>query len=194
MFNVIINQQELIRSVITYTPKRGKIVEIGCGSGYVSFLLSKMGSNVTAIDINREVIKSVQKKNCYCSYVNTILADMLNLSLKDNSFDTAFHQGLLEHFDDETIIEALKEQRRVARVVVFDVPNNKYRLGPYNVGDERLLSIKHWKELISRAGLSAIDIQGRGYTKFAYLLPLFIVRRFKAYFTSSTIFVCKRSR
>jgi len=51
--------------------------------------------------------------------------------------------GVLEHFDDETIIEALKEQRRVARVVIFDVRNDKYGLGRYNVGNERLPSIKY---------------------------------------------------
>lgn len=193
LFNVIINQQRLIESIMKYTPKNGKIIEIGCGSGFTSILLDKTGYKVTAIDSERQVTKLASNKaKDTCSHINIISMDMRNLCFENNSVDTVFHQGVLEHFDDETIIEALREQRRVARVVIFDVPNNKYRLGRYNVGNERLLSIKHWKELISEAGLRVIDIKGRGYVKLAYVLPLFIVKRLELIFSSSSIFICKR--
>jgi ubiquinone/menaquinone biosynthesis C-methylase UbiE len=103
-----------------------------------------MGYKVAAIDIDRQVAKLVSKKaNDMCSRISIISMDTFNLGFEDNSFDTAFHEEVLEHFDDETIIEALKEQRRVARVVIFDVPHDKYGLDCHNVGNERLLSIRY---------------------------------------------------
>jgi hypothetical protein len=39
LFNLIINQQRPIESIVKYTPKNGKIIEIDCGSRFTSILL-----------------------------------------------------------------------------------------------------------------------------------------------------------
>jgi len=192
IFNRTIHLQKLIETVIQYTPKKGKILEVGCGSGFTSILLSKLGYEVTATDINDDLLAKVIKlKIEFNSNIDVLKMDMLYLRFEDKTFDTVFHQGLLEHFDDETIISALKEQKRIAKCIIFDVPNSKYKLGSWNIGDERLLSITHWKKLIHTAGLKVIDIHGRGYTLLAHILPHGLVRLFDVLFTTSTIFVCK---
>jgi len=99
LFNVIMNQQRLIESIVKYTPKNGKIIEIDCGSGFTSILLDKMGCKVAAIDIDRQVAKLVSKKaNDMCSRISIISMDILNLGFEDNSFDTAFHHGSIGTF------------------------------------------------------------------------------------------------
>ena len=35
------------------------------------------------------------------------------------------HACFLEHFEDDDIIKLLKEQARVANVIIFDVPNGR---------------------------------------------------------------------
>lgn len=68
---------------------------------------------------------------------------MFNLNFKDKSFDVIFHQGVLEYYVDKNIISALDEQKHVGKIIVFEVPNSRSKLGPSSYGDERLLSNKH---------------------------------------------------
>jgi hypothetical protein len=64
---------------------------------------------------------------------------MLALPWQKREFDLAYHQGVLEHFPDEQIVQALREQAHVAEWVIFDVPNHRCSDRPF--GDERLLSV-----------------------------------------------------
>jgi ubiquinone/menaquinone biosynthesis C-methylase UbiE len=58
-----------------------------------------------------------------------IRADMFNLPFRDDVFHAVIHQGVLEHFSNTRIIEALLEQKRVCKYyVIFDVPNEKSRI------------------------------------------------------------------
>lgn len=146
IFNQAIRLKEPIEVIIKYAERNGKILEVGCGSGFSSILLSKLGYDVVATDINHDVLKYVlEKKKDLNSDVKVFRMDTLNICFKDQKFDVVFHQGLLEHFDDESITAALKEQERVAKLIIFDVPNNRYKLGSNNIGNERLLSINYWK-------------------------------------------------
>jgi ubiquinone/menaquinone biosynthesis C-methylase UbiE len=70
-------------------------------------LLSKLGYNATATDIDNNVLKYVlEKKKEFNADMKVFKMDMLNLDFKDKNFDIVFHQGILENFDDETITYA----------------------------------------------------------------------------------------
>lgn len=79
--------------------------------------------------------------------VKFLKRDAFRSGFKNNSFDMVCHQGFLEHFSDEEIVILLREQLRVAPVVVFSVPNNHY--GHKDKGDERLLSKREWEKILS---------------------------------------------
>lgn len=193
IFNQTIRLKKPIEVIVKYARKNGRILEVGCGSGFSSILLSKLGYDVTATDLDHDVLKYVlERKRDMNSSVKILRMDTLNICFKDKKFDVVFHQGLLEHFDDGSIEAALKEQERVAELVIFDVPNSRYKLGPGNKGDERLLSINYWEKLIRKAGLNIVGIYGRGLTRKAYFLPYGLVRLFEYLFTTSTIFVCRK--
>jgi ubiquinone/menaquinone biosynthesis C-methylase UbiE len=128
--------------------QRGKVLEVGCGSGTMSVFLSHLGFKTTAVDRDEEVLERARKASQDLNgKVDFIRADAFKLPFADKEFDIAFSQGVLEHFDDEDIVRLLKEQCRVAKCVFLSVPNNFYNHRDF--GDERLLSKAEWERVLS---------------------------------------------
>ncbi|HXR32529.1 MAG TPA: class I SAM-dependent methyltransferase [Verrucomicrobiae bacterium] len=179
---------------------RARLLEVGCGSGTTAVLLADLGYQVTACDIEPALVQRCAAK--YSDWgregrLNILQADMFKLPWPDKAFDLAYHQGVFEHFPDEQIIAGLREQGRVAFLVLFDVPNNRYGSRPF--GDERLLSTRHWRKLIQAAGLEVVDERGRDFHRWLYWLPHGLFSHavsdrlpwFARRFAVSSIFVCR---
>ena len=145
------------------------ILEIGCGSGLTSILLASVGYRITAIDANRELIQAMKQFTNVFSNLNFHQMDMFQLDFRDESFDLAFSQGVLEHYSDEDIVRSLVEQKRVAEIVVIDVPNARGKVGDY--GDERAITPKHWRQLIQSAGLKIVAESARGMARWSQRSP-----------------------
>ena len=75
----------------------------------------------------------------------------MNLKYKNKTFDVAFSNGVLEHFTDNEIIKILKEEIRIADVVVFGVPSKYFNDNEFMHGDERYLTKEKWRTLIKKA-------------------------------------------
>lgn len=141
----IYGQREFLNSIIDSGAK--KALEVGAGTGTMSVFLSNMGIEITTIDNDPkilEIAKQVKAKFGGRNYFQE--ADAFNLPFTDNSFDLIFHQGLLEHFSDEDIHKLLQEHLRVAKMVIFSVPNNYYPRK--DIGDERLLGKIKWEKIL----------------------------------------------
>src|SRR4030067_2443094 len=152
-FNFLLSElhshSDFVCSVFDEKPRN--ILEIGIGSGRYSIFFSWLGVNVVGIDNNRIVVETAWKNNEQLNGTAYFhLADAFNLPYKDNSFDCLISQGLFEHFKDNEIVELLNEQIRVAKTVLFTVPNNYYR--KLDFGNERLLSSKNWDEILQKGG------------------------------------------
>jgi ubiquinone/menaquinone biosynthesis C-methylase UbiE len=145
---IIHSHRNLFESILKEAPK--KILEIGAGSGATSIFLSYLLPNITVIDNNDRVLKIAEKNiKKFNGKINLKLADAFKLPFSNNSFDLVCHQGFFEHFNDNEIQRLLKEQLRVARKVVFSVPNNNYPVEK-GYGDERFLSKKDWEEIFNK--------------------------------------------
>jgi len=166
----------------------------------LEFTLADLGYRVVALDFERELVARLQER--YSDWLRTgrlevMEGDMYRLPWQIRQFDLAYHQGVLEHVSDENIVRALREQGRVARRIIFDVPNHRYGAQPF--GDERLLAIRHWKRLIQEAGLTLETVLGRDFHRRLYLLPyaLFSHRALERFpwfsrnFAVSSIFICR---
>ena len=94
---------------------------------------------------------------------------MFGTGFGDKAFDIAFSQGVLEHYADDNIIRALAEQRRIARIVVIDVPSGRGKIGDY--GDERSISPAQWRELIQASGLAVVSESARGMARWSERYP-----------------------
>jgi len=125
-----------------------RVVEVGCGSGTLSVFMNHMGSVVTAVDVDDNVLKKAETASRELnSSVKFVRGDAFNLPFGKKEFDVAFSQGVLEHFRDEDIVKMVKEQLRVARKVFFSVPNKNYNRKDF--GDERLMKKAEWENLLS---------------------------------------------
>ncbi len=172
-FNVFSNSirlESMIRAIGDQIPARGKILEVGLGSGATSRILADMGYAVTAIDIDERVVSRAKIVSTFPD--NSLMIrqmDMFHLDFPEKHFDAVIHQGVMEHFEDDKIVEALIEQKRVARYVIFDVPNNRDNEKHY--GDERFLSLAQWRILIEKAGLKILAYNGRMCPRWSFILP-----------------------
>jgi len=136
--------------VAKFAPKKGKILEMGSGTGMMSIYLSKMGFYAIGLDNNSEMVR--RAKNLVLEVggkARFACHDLFNLDLKVvGTYRVVFSQGLLEHFTDVQIRKALEIQFKIAPIVIFSVPLDKF--GHQSKGDERLLSDSFWRRMIAR--------------------------------------------
>lgn len=91
-----------------------KILEVGCGTAYVSLYLAKRGYKATCLDINDKVLQ-IAKTNFSKEKVSAkfIKATAEKLPFPNRSFDAVLSFGLLEHFADPSI--AIDQMSRVLK-------------------------------------------------------------------------------
>ena len=191
--NYFYYRRTLLKKVLRYSREEALILEVGTGTGWSSVSLAMAKRHVMALDIDIEILRRVKglAQNLGTS-LDIICADMRMLPFRDDVFRIAFSQGVLEHFDDNTIILAIKEQIRVAPLLIVDVPTNKAKKQPGAYGDERWLSWKYWKKLLKNVGVKIPLIYGRSPSSFGYLLPLGLYKLIGYRFSMAIGFVCVR--
>ncbi len=84
-----------------------KVLDIGCGTGFIIDLVKKMSSNVYGIDISLEMLQMVNKHN---SEIGLGIGDTSNLPIQNNNFDLCTAYGFLHHLYD--ITPTIKEAYR----------------------------------------------------------------------------------
>jgi len=96
-----------INKIILIARKRGgRVIEIGCGSGFLTLELARHNLDVTGVDIspkNIEVAKRYREKNRSNKNFGSlqyIHGDVTSMNLGDNKFDTVIFFGTLHHIRD----------------------------------------------------------------------------------------------
>ena len=149
--NSLSKRKKLIKLVEELTPRGGKILEAGCGTSALSVFLSKKGYDLTCCDLDDDMLDLAKRFNTQVGgNVTYIKENILNFTFKDNSFDTIYSHGVLEHFKEDVVVQAINERLRVANRYIFSVPtlfdvsNNLY-------GDEHLWTFHKWLQLIKKS-------------------------------------------
>lgn len=89
-----------------------RILDVGCGGGFLSNALAKEKLNVSAVDLSSESIQ-VAKAHDTTFSVHYQTADASNLPFEDHSFDVITAMDFLEHVEDPKNI--IKECARVLK-------------------------------------------------------------------------------
>ncbi len=91
-----------------------KMLEVGCGSAFVSLFFAKQGYAVTCLDINKNIL-DVARKNFKKEGVKGtfVVRSAEHLPFEDKEFDVVSSFGLMEHFEDPSI--AFREMVRILK-------------------------------------------------------------------------------
>jgi len=162
--------REFLAAIVAERPRR--VLEVGAATGRMSVFLSHLGLEAVGVDRDRSLVARARRVNAALNgRAEFLCADAFALPFGDDAFDLAFHQGLLEHFDDGQISALLHEQLRVATTVAFSVPNQHYERRDF--GDERGLSRQEWEAVLGGFHL----VESRDYCKKPIRTFLGLTRR-----------------
>lgn len=87
-----------------------KVLDVGCWTGMMSYLLKECGHKVTASDTNEKCLELVNKN---VDSISTVKSDVTSLPFKDNTYDVVIALQLIEHVKDDN--KALYEMYRVLK-------------------------------------------------------------------------------
>lgn len=102
--------------------RNGKVVEIGCGSGYGSKLISHYFKprEIYGIDIDEKMIELAKKNKPF--QATFVVGDVTNLPFKDNSIDGVFDFVILHHISNwkKAIDEIYRILKKGGQVFIED--------------------------------------------------------------------------
>ena len=84
----------------------GKVIELGCGYGYLSLELARNGLDVMGVDLSPksiEIAKKFAKENPFIEnfgFLKYICTDFLSMDLGENIFDSVIFFGTLHHIKE----------------------------------------------------------------------------------------------
>jgi len=112
------------------TPKDSFVLEVGCGEGYGTSLLSKNVAKIIGLDIDNKTIlhasKKYESRNCIFK-----LYDGKNIPYSNDTFDVVISFHVIEHIKED--LNYISEIYRVLKkngLLIITTPNRTYRLKP----------------------------------------------------------------
>jgi ubiquinone/menaquinone biosynthesis C-methylase UbiE len=169
IFPIVIRKRqiELILKAVDAT-KPSRILDFGCGAGWLSIILSSRGYRVVGIDVSSSLIKSAATS---CPEAQFVIGDCMSLPFRDNSFDFIIGIGILHHLNT---VRAVAECQRVATkhaTLLFMEPN---KLNPFAALGRKILPLdvctKGETPFSPRALRKALSVGG-GTIQMDYLFP-----------------------
>ena len=108
-----------------HLPKKGKVLDCGCGSGNYAIVLAGMGYRVALVDISQRLldiaVEKFRRTGRLDRLISVVKTSSTNLSMfRDELFDAALCLGPLYHLprkDDQ--IKTVRELRRVLKPVSY---------------------------------------------------------------------------
>lgn len=150
-----------------------RILEVGCGGGFLSSLLSRAGANVVATDMSIHATRSVKDRGVTKSL--TFDAGQ-PWPFKEYSFEVVIMLDVLEHIKDD--LTCLREIRRVLRrdgIAVLTVPAHQFLFSGWDevVGHYRRYSKSLLQVMFKKVGFQPILITYHNVLSF---FPALILR------------------
>ena len=160
-------KKKFLKLVLKYASTGKPVLECGAGTGKFSVYLSMLGLDVHALDLEKEMVEqtiNLSKTKHPENPVKAVQGDAFNIPYEDGTFSVTHSSGVLEHYSDEEIVKLINEQLRVSDVCVFSVPTAYFE--KKMLGNERFLSRKKWREIISKSDATIIKETGYHYKTF----------------------------
>ena len=146
-------------------------LDVACGTGYGTILLSEKSTSIEGYDIDGPVIAHIQKRYQNYHQVTFGVLNVLELQIQ-NKYDNIISFETLEHFDEADIITILNKYHSALKSgasLYFSTPykqKNDWRmkiLGHHKTFDIDEAKIKEW---LTKTGFRLDFIKYQNYTNF----------------------------
>jgi hypothetical protein len=155
----------ILKNVNSQTEKCIRVLEIGCGNGYLLHRLGELEFKVLGIEPGAQGQVGARK------YGVEIIQDTFpgKMSRSRERFEAVIHYGVLEHVQDPvTFLQWQAEYLSDSGVIIFAVPNCKEYI---QIGDISMFAHEHWnyftpyslKKVVQKAGLQPLSLENAGY-------------------------------
>ncbi len=136
-------QSALQYYIIFREPKKGRCLEVGCGTGDLSIYLAKRGLEVIGIDFIQKPIDAAKAKAIAENIdIKFEVRDAFELDYDANMFDYIFDGGFLHNLTDEYIEKferiAFKLLKPDGHYIVCGVSHSQGYPGPREIADSAL--------------------------------------------------------
>lgn len=150
------------------------VLDSGCGTGYGAKFLAKQGASlVTAVDIDKKVIRQCQKRYSRVKNLKFEACEADIFQFNRESFDVVISMEVIEHVRNYR--KYLREIRRVLKrkgILIIATPNKKI----FSPGLKKPMMAHHVKEFYSRElslilkrNFSKVNMYGKFITNKQYL-------------------------
>lgn len=153
----------------------GRVLDVGCASGYIAELVRRLGHDVVGVELNRAMAAQVRKRG-----IEVLEHDLEEpLPLPACSFDLVHACEIIEHlFDTEAFLQHIHTVLKPGGVLVLSTPNlnslgNRLRVllgrplpmwgafpGDRHGGHIRVFNLAKARELLERTGFQVDEVWG----------------------------------
>jgi len=141
-----------IRSTINYSFEGLKVLDIGCGTGFLLHKLRSLGCDVYGIEPGKQAKIGVEEYNL------PIINDFFPSAQLDEDFDLVISILVLEHIvKPEQFLSDIKKLLKSSGMIILGVPNEE----PYiSAGDISTLFHEHWNYFTPKSFDNFLRVNG----------------------------------
>jgi 2-polyprenyl-3-methyl-5-hydroxy-6-metoxy-1,4-benzoquinol methylase len=156
------------KAIVEYIPNAKRLLEVGCGGGYMLNKFRKMGLTVMGVDPSPIAVD----KGVEFNY--EVIKDFYPSKQTFEKVDIIFHYDVLEHIENHIdFIRAHKKDLNDNGVIMFAVPDDTHCL---NIGDVSMVIHEHinyfdkesLKNTVEKGGFKVLEIQQSNYGGVLY--------------------------
>lgn len=163
----LVNKKKLIKLINKYS-RNHKILELGSGTGVLALYLSTLNFEVTALDRDIDMIQLSKRyflnsfKKANIKYICNDINNFKNTYM----YDICYSIGVLEHYNDDEIIQLIQKQLKICKYVIFGIPTKYFDEDKKMYGNERYLPLKYWRKLIEKSNCKIVEESSYHYLNF----------------------------